>query len=82
VIAVPDLLNQPPKRLIGLQKVALKAVENRTVTMTIGPPAPSHPLSTWNIPTQQWVTSPVQYPLQVGNSSDALSLQRSITISR
>jgi beta-glucosidase len=80
-VSMPAWLNQPPKRLIGFEKVALKAGEKRTVTMTIDPMASSHPLGTWNVATQQWVTSPGQYTLRVGNSSDTLKLQRTITIS-
>jgi beta-glucosidase len=80
-VSMPAWLNQPPKRLIGFKKVALKAGEKRTVTLTIDPMASSHPLGTWNVATQQWVTSPGQYTLRVGNSSGALKLQRTITIS-
>ena len=80
-VSMPPWLNQPPKRLIGFEKVALEAGETQTVTMTIDPMASSHPLGTWNVATQQWVTSPGQYTLRVGNSSDALSLQSTVTIS-
>jgi beta-glucosidase len=48
--------------------------------MTIDPLASNHPLGTWNVATQRWETSPGQYTLRVGNSSDALNLQHAITI--
>jgi beta-glucosidase len=80
-VSMPEWLNQPPKRLISFKKVALEAGEQQTVSMTIDPMAASHPLGTWNVAKQQWVTSPGQYTLQVGNSSDALNLQSTITVS-
>jgi len=81
-LAMPAVLNQPPKRLIAFQKVALKPGEKSTVTMSIDPMASSHPLSTWNVATQRWVTSAGQYTLLVGNSSGALDLNSTITVSK
>ena len=79
-LAMPALLNQPPKRLIAFEKVKLKAGEKKTVTITVDPMASSHPLSTWNVGKQRWVTAAGQYKLLVGNSSAALNLNSTITI--
>ena len=80
-VSMPATLNQPPKRLIAFQKVALKVGEVKTLTMKIDPLASSHPLATWNVAQQQWLTAEGQYTLMVGNSSAALDLSSSITIS-
>jgi beta-glucosidase len=79
-LAMPAVLNQPPKRLIAFEKVAVKAGEKKTVTIDIDPLASSHPLSTWNVARQQWVTAAGKYRLMVGTSSAALDLSSTITI--
>ena len=81
-VSMPAILNQPPKRLINFEKVALKPGEKKTVTMTIDPRSASHPLGTWNVATQQWLTAAGNYQLLVGNSSGALDLSSTITINK
>ena len=81
-VSMPAILNQPPKRLINFEKVALKPGEKKTVTMTIDPQSASHPLGTWNVATQQWLTAAGNYQLLVGNSSGALDLSSTITINK
>jgi beta-glucosidase len=79
-VAMPVILNQPPKRLINFEKVMLKPGESKIVTMVIDPQSASHPLATWNVATQKWITAPGQYTLLVGNSSATLNLNSRITI--
>jgi len=81
-LGMPAALNQPPKRLVAFQKVALKAGEKKTLTMTIDPGASSHPLGTWNSAAQQWSVSAGQYTVLVGNSSGALDLSGTLTIAK
>jgi beta-glucosidase len=81
-VAMPVILNQPPKRLINFEKVTLKPGEKKTVTMTIDPLSASHPLGTWNVATQQWLTAHGNYQLLIGNSSGALDLSSTITINK
>ncbi len=80
-VSMPAMLNQPPKRLINFDKVMLQPSERKTLTMTIKPLSASHPLGTWNVAKQQWVTATGNYQLLVGNSSEALHLNGTITIS-
>ncbi|MEH6556277.1 MAG: glycoside hydrolase family 3 C-terminal domain-containing protein [Oceanicoccus sp.] len=80
-VSMPAILNQPPKRLINFKKVFLNPGEKKTVTMSIDPLSASHPLGTWNVATQQWLTATGNYQLLVGNSSGALDLSDTITIS-
>ncbi len=79
-VGMPAVLNQPPKRLIAFDKVVLAAGESKTVTIKIDPLASSHPLSTWNVATQKWLTTAGRYTLMVGNSSAALNLSQTITV--
>jgi beta-glucosidase len=81
-LTMPAALNQPPKRLVAFQKVTLEPGQKTTVTFSIDPMASSHPLSTWNVATQRWVTSTGLYTLLVGNSSGALNLNSTISIGK
>lgn len=66
-------LQQPPKRLVGFNKVELAAGASKDVTITIDPAASNHPLSYWNTSTNKWTTPSGTYPVSVGNSSRNLS---------
>jgi beta-glucosidase len=47
---------EPPKRLVGFQKVLLNPGEQRQVSVTIDPRANAHPLSYWDTDNQLWST--------------------------
>src|SRR5438046_1471239 len=51
----PLSAGEPPKRLVGFEKVWLDAGQTRRVRITIDPRAANHPLSTWDTRTQAWV---------------------------
>ena len=61
---------QPPKRLVGFQKVFLEPGESKPVTITIDPAATNHPFSVWDYCAQSFVIKPGQYTVYVGNSAD------------
>ena len=61
---------QPPKRLVGFQKVFLEPGKSKPVTITIDPAATNHPFSVWDYCTQGFVVKPGQYSIYVGNSAD------------
>jgi beta-glucosidase len=79
-VSMPAILNQPPKRLINFKKLRLNPGEKKRVTMIIDPLSASHPLGTWNVATQRWLTEKGNYQLLVGNSSGALDLTETISI--
>lgn len=60
---------QPPKRLVGFQKVELAAGESREVSVVIDPAASHHPLSVWSKAYNTWITPAGSYSVQVGTSS-------------
>lgn len=45
---------EPPKRLVGFQKVMLNPGEQRQVSITIDPRSNAHPLSFWDTTNQLW----------------------------
>jgi len=66
-------LPQPPKRLIGFQKVALAKGESKQVTITIDPDASNHPLGIWNKTAQKFVIPSGLFTIYAGNSSGSLT---------
>ena len=62
-------LTQPPKRLVGFQKVALKVGESKEVTITIDRAASNHPFSIWDKAQKKFVEPSGAYKVYVGTSS-------------
>ncbi|MDR7079520.1 beta-glucosidase [Neobacillus niacini] len=79
-LGLPANANQPPKRLVGFDKIWLKPGEKKHVTITIDPSATNHPLSIWDADTDAWKTLDGSYKVYVGNSSDKITLTDSITV--
>ncbi|WP_166875701.1 beta-glucosidase [Salinibacterium sp. ZJ450] len=79
-LGLPAEADQPPKRLVGFDKVTLNPGEKQRVTVTIDPAASNHPLSYWNTEADAWSTASGTYTVYVGNSSDNITLQDTITI--
>jgi len=61
---------QPPKRLVGFQKVNLEPNESRNVTITIDPMATNHPMSVWDYYKHDFVVKPGAYTVYLGTSSE------------
>ncbi|WP_124382848.1 beta-glucosidase [Ralstonia sp. SET104] len=78
-VALPSATGEPPKRLIGFQKVWLDAGASKTVSITIDPNASNHPLSTWDKDAQLWKPASGASSVFVGNSSRKLTLAGTIT---
>jgi beta-glucosidase len=62
---------QPPKRLVGFQKVYVEPGESKPVTITIDPAATNHPFSVWDDCTHSFVIKPGEYTVYVGNAADS-----------
>ena len=60
---------QPPKRLVGFQKVFVEPGASEAVTITIDPAATNHPFGVWDYCTQGFVTHPGEYTVYVGSSA-------------
>ena len=74
-LALPASTNEPPKRLVGWQKVPLTPGQRQSVTVEVDANDSSHPLSYWDTDSNSWLTAPGTYTVYVGNSSAASSLQ-------
>ncbi len=74
-LALPAGANEPPKRLVGWQKVWLTAGQQQSVTVEVDANDSSHPLSYWDTTSNSWLTAPGTYTVYLGNSSAQSSLQ-------
>jgi beta-glucosidase len=74
-LALPASTNEPPKRLVGWQKVFLTPGQQQSVTVEVDKNDSSHPLSYWDTSTNSWQTAPGTYTVYLGNSSAQSGLQ-------
>jgi beta-glucosidase len=74
--ALPPSAAEPPKRLVGFNKVWLKAGESKEVTVEVNPKY----LSIFNVEQNGWQLLPGEYSFMVGGSSQSLPLKQAITL--
>jgi beta-glucosidase len=79
-LGFPSAAGEPPKRLVGFQKVWLKPGEKKKIQLTIDPAATNHPMSIFDPATQTWKTIDGSYMVLVGNSSANITLSSAITV--
>ena len=72
---MPAAAEEPPKRLVGWARVALKPGESREVTVAVDPKY----LSIYN-EQLGWKLLPGQYTFLVGGSSEDLPLKQETTL--
>jgi len=77
-LSMPAALNEPPKRLIGWQKVSLTGNTSQKVTITVDGDSSAHPFSYWDTTAKAWTIASGDYGVYVGNSSRNLSLAGTI----
>jgi beta-glucosidase len=78
-LGVP-VTGQPPKRLVGFEKVFVEPGASRPVTITIDPAATNHPFSVWDYCSQGFVTKPGSYTVHVGNAADNTPHTTTVTV--
>jgi beta-glucosidase len=75
--SLPSEVGDPPKRLIGWQKVQLAAGESKTVSITIK----AERLAMWDVTSHKWKIAGGKYSFSVGGSSrDTKALTSSTSI--
>jgi beta-glucosidase len=79
-LGLPASTNEPPKRLVGWQKVLLQPGATQTVTVEVDENDSSHPMSYWDVTSESWLVAPGSYPVYVGDSSAQASLTLAGTI--
>ncbi len=73
---LPDSAQEPPKRLVGFQKVKLNSKEKKTVTVEID----RKYLSIWDESKDTWSLVPGKYTFLVGGSSDKLPEKKTVQL--
>jgi beta-glucosidase len=71
---LPASTGEPPRRLVGWQKVILQPGASQNVTIEVDQNDSSHPLSYWDSTSGAWTVAPGQYTVYLGNSESAASL--------
>jgi beta-glucosidase len=71
---------QPPKRLVGFQKVFVEPRASQPVRITIDPAATNHPFGVWDYCTPSFVTKPGRYTVYVGTSADNTPHRATLTV--
>jgi beta-glucosidase len=71
---------QPPKRLVGFQKVFVEAGTSQSVEIAIHPSANNHPFGVWDYCIRGFVTTPGTYTVYVGTSADSTPHSATITV--
>ncbi|ALC91674.1 beta-1,3-N-acetylglucosaminyltransferase [Bacillus sp. FJAT-18017] len=71
---------QPPKRLVGFQKVFLEQGESKEVTITIDPASTNHPMSVWDYYEHDFVVKPGEYKVYLGNSSEDTPFEATVVV--
>jgi beta-glucosidase len=79
-LGLPSSLGEPPKRLVGFQKVKLEPGQKRRVEITIDPKASNHPLGYWDSAAQGWSVADGPYSVYVGSSSRNVVLTDAVTV--
>jgi len=62
--------DQPPKRLIGFQKVHVAAGETEKVNIIVDPKATNHPIGVWDNNAHDFIIKSGTYTFHVGTSSE------------
>jgi beta-glucosidase len=73
-LGFPANTGEPPKRLVGWQKVVLSPGVSQQVSIEVDTNDSSHPLSYWDVNSNAWLIAPGSYTVYLGNSSAASSL--------
>lgn len=69
-LVFPTDCHQPPKRLVGFQKVLVEPGASAQVSITIDPAATNHPLSVWSYAERDFVVPRGEFTVYVGTASD------------
>ena len=75
-LRLPAATGEPPRRLVGFRKVALRAGEREHLTVDLD----SESLAIWDTATAGWRIVPGKYQVSVGASSRDLRLSRDLFI--
>ncbi len=68
-LSLPVSTGEPPKRLVGWQKVTVQPGQKQNVTVQVDATSSAHPLSYWDSTAGGWQIANGDYEVYIGNSS-------------
>lgn len=68
-LGLPMGIHEPPRRLVGWQKVLLQPGRSTTVRIEVDENDASHPLSYWDVHSKSWLVPNGTFSVYLGNSS-------------
>ncbi len=68
-LGLPVSTGEPPKRLVGWQKISVQPAQTQHVTLQVDATSSAHPLSYWDATAGGWLIANGDYTVYVGNSS-------------
>ena len=71
-LGLPPETGEPPRRLVGWQKVLLDPGAVQHVTIEVDPNDSSHPMSYWDTGSKAWRIAPGRYTVYLGGSAVGL----------
>ena len=79
-LGFPEQAGEPPKRLVGFEKVWLKPGESREISIAIDPEAASHPFGVYSVETRRWERFPGTHQVMIGTSSRDIRYTKQLTV--
>jgi beta-glucosidase len=79
-LTLPAAADEPGKRLVGFDKVALEPGQSTRVEVVVDSGSAHHPLSVWDVESDTWRTPEGTYEVAVGGSSRDLPLADSFRV--
>ncbi|MEO5814649.1 MAG: glycoside hydrolase family 3 C-terminal domain-containing protein [Gemmatimonadaceae bacterium] len=79
-VGLPASAGEPPKRLVGFEKVWLDPGQQRRIRIVIDPRAANHPLGIWDVGAQSWATPNGAFKVLVGRSATDIMLTDTVTV--
>ena len=79
-LGLPEVAQEPPKRLVSFHKARLEPGSSERISMIVDPAATNHPLSVWDACVHDFVVVPGEYKIFVGTSSEDTPLSATVTI--
>jgi beta-glucosidase len=73
-LGLPATTGEPPKRLVGWQKILLQPGQKQHLTIEVDVNDSSHPLSYWDVKSNSWQVANGDYSVYLGNSSRNVTL--------
>ena len=68
-LGLPAATGEPPKRLVGWQKALLQPGQTQNVIIEVDENGSPHPLSYWDVNSNNWLIANGDYSVYLGNSS-------------